>query len=193
MRTRRDHEYGESGTGTAKQRQTGSQFDALACASREQNFMCCFSSTAKDFVYHRAVLNVATETICERLLREVQEPVEPSAVKPERKKPANSRRKLPTADGHVLVRPTPDQYRYINALGIYPVESVARSKAKITLRQVKRWRKQEWFVEAEAEVADLASRARESQEERWLRIHGDGWKMKFLQALKETLNKAVIV
>ena len=34
------------------------------------------------------------------------------------------------------------------------------------------------------QAADLASRAGESQEERWLRIHGDGWKMKFLQALK---------
>ena len=103
------------------------------------------------------VSDVATETIAERLLREEQESVSWSVVKPDRKKPANSRRKLRTADGHVWVRPTPDQYRYLRALETYPIERMARRRAQITPRQVKSWRKHEWFVEVETEAAREAA------------------------------------
>ena len=126
--------------------------------AREESNSCAVFLALRDIPCIIAfVSDVATETICERLLREEQESVAWSVVKPEREKPANARRKLRTADGHIWVRPTPDQYRYLRALETYPIERMARRRAQITPRQVKSWRKHEWFVEVETEAAREAA------------------------------------
>jgi hypothetical protein len=66
----------------------------------------------------------ATETEVERLIREEREEVEWRAEEPPQKptkKPKPSglgRRKLRVADGYVFAFPSPDQERYLKALGV---------------------------------------------------------------------------
>ena len=106
--------------------------------------------------------NAALETEMEKLLREEREPVEWSAVEPEDDRNGNPLdvrlRKLRTRDGGtVLAALSPDKDRYLRALETYPVERIARRRAQVTPRQVKRWRRQEWFREAETEASREAA------------------------------------
>ena len=98
----------------------------------------------------------------EKLLREEREPVEWSAIEPEDDRnwnPLDVRlRKLRTRDGGtVLAAVSPDQDRYLRALETYPVERIARRRAQVTPRQVKRWRSDEWFREVEKEASREAA------------------------------------
>ena len=106
--------------------------------------------------------NAAPEAEMEKLLREEQESVEWGAVEPEDDRNGNlldmGLRKLRTRDGGtVLAALSPDQDRYLRALETYPVERIARRKAQVTPRQVKRWRREEWFRSAETEASREAA------------------------------------